>query len=311
LNLSHLHTFTLFGTWPAPFRWWAALCAVTVVNLGAWVGAAWAFRRRSRTTDSPAAESRRWQPWLSAVFVLICGFRAVFPRADVQRICLHDSWLSSVAVGRSLATVAELCFIAQWAFLLRELGTSTKTRFAVAISWLLVPLICVAEACSWYAVLTTRYAGNAFEESIWALSATLAIAGALAVWPRIDRRHRPQLALAIVFGIAYVGFMAGVDVPMYVSRWLADEAHGRRYLSLDQGVRDVLLRWVVTDSWEEWRSEMPWMSLYFSVAVWFSIALMHAPRFGPSREPDRARRSQLRLRRISYDRAPSTTAPAP
>jgi hypothetical protein len=293
LHFFSIHTFG--DTWPASVRWWAALCAVTVVNLGAWAGAAWAFRRRRRTSETPIYALRRWQPWLSAVFVLVCGFRAVFPRADVQRICLHDSWLSSVAVGRSLATIAELCFVAQWAFMLREIGTSTRTRFAITISWLLIPLICVAEICSWYAVLTTRYAGNAFEESIWALSATLAIAGAVAVWPRIARPHRPTLALAIVFGIAYVVFMAGVDVPMYVGRWLADEAHGRRYLSLGQGVRDVFLRWVVTDSWDEWRSEMPWMSLYFSVAVWLSIALMHAPRFGQQLEPKRQRPSQLRL----------------
>jgi hypothetical protein len=306
LQLFNLHTFS--GTWPAPLRWWAALCVVTALNLGAWTWAAWAFRRRSRTTESPTNDLRRWQPGLSAVFVLVCGFRAVFPRADVQRICLHDSWLSSVAVGRSLATIAELCFIAQWAFLLRELGTSTRNRFAVTISWLLIPLICVAESCSWYAVLTTRYVGNAFEESIWALSAILAIAGAAAAWPRIATQHRPQLALAIVFGVAYVAFMCGVDVPMYVSRWLADESHGRHYLSLGQGVRDVSLRWVVTDSWEDWRSEMPWMSLYFSVAVWISIALMHAPRFAHAGVPDRP--APAGPPAFSRGRGPSTAARA-
>jgi hypothetical protein len=280
-----------------PFVWWVALCLVSAVNAVVWALAAARLRRRKTDADPSHYASRRWQLVLSAVFVAVCAFRSVFPRADVQRICLHDSWLSSVAVGRSLATVAELCFIAQWAILLGELGRSTGTRIAVVISRLLVPLIVVAEICSWYAVLTTSYIGNTFEESIWALAATLATLSAVAIWPRLGRKHRPLLASAILFGVAYVAFMATVDVPMYVTRFLADQASGRHYLSLAEGVQDVSLRWVVTTAWAEWRTEIPWMTLYFSVVVWISIALMHAPRFGahvsaaPERPADRRERA--------------------
>ena len=68
-----------------------------------------------------------------------------------------------------------------------------------------------------------------------------------------------------------------VDVPMYWSRWLADEAIGRSYMSLEQGVLDVAGRWKVSHAWQDWQSEIAWMSLYFSAAVWLSIALIHAP----------------------------------
>ena len=47
-------------------------------------------------------------------------------------------------------------------------------------------------------------------------------------------------------------------------------------MSLAQGILDVSGRWVVSHRFEDWRSEMTWMSLYFSVAVWISIALVHA-----------------------------------
>ncbi len=43
-----------------------------------------------------------------AAYVFGCAFRSLLPRADVQRICLFDTWLSSVMVGRSVATVAEV-----------------------------------------------------------------------------------------------------------------------------------------------------------------------------------------------------------
>jgi hypothetical protein len=37
------------------------------------------------------------------------------------------------------------------------------------------------------------------------------------------------------------------------------------------------VRWVVSHRWQDWRNEVVWMSLYFSVAVWISIALVHSP----------------------------------
>ena len=45
---------------------------------------------------------------LCAAYVFGCAFRSFLPRADVQRICLFDTFWSSVVVGRTVATVAEM-----------------------------------------------------------------------------------------------------------------------------------------------------------------------------------------------------------
>ena len=71
--------------------------------------------------------------------------------------------------------------------------------------------------------------------------------------------------------------MFGVDVPMYWSRWLADNAVGRGTLSVADGLVDASTRWVVSHRWEDWRGEVIWMTAYFSVAVWLSIALVLVP----------------------------------
>jgi hypothetical protein len=257
--------------------WWTLLCAVSAVNICGWHLSATALARRKATAEPSVHSLQRWLLLLSAVYVLGCGFRSFLPRADVQRIGLFDSWMSSVLVGRSVATVAELCFVAQWALLLHKVAKDAGSRSGVVIAWLLVPLIAVAEICSWYAVLTTSYAGNAIEESIWALSAVLLIVSCLTLWPRSSAAFRPFLAATVLLGVAYVAFMVTVDIPMYVSRWLADEASGREYLTISQGLQDVWCRWVVTFDWEDWRAEIPWMSFYFSLGVWCSIALVHAP----------------------------------
>jgi hypothetical protein len=260
--------------------WWIALCALSVFNIDLWRRSATALARRKADIDPEVYRFQRCQLLLSAAYVLGCAFRSILPRADVQRIGLLDSWVSSVLVGRSVATVAELCFAAQLALLLHMIARDVNSRVGNAISWLLVPMIVVAELCSWYGVLTTSYLGNAIEESSWALTALTLIVGFAAVWPTCEAAFRPFLAVAIALGVAYVVFMCTVDVPMYVSRWLADETNGREYLSLSQGLWDVGSRWKVTHTWDEWHPEIPWMSLYFSVGVWWSLALVHVPRFG-------------------------------
>jgi hypothetical protein len=256
--------------------WWAFLCAVAVVNVCGWYLAASGLAYR-KVDDLSVHRLRRWHLLLSAVYVFGCGFRAILPRADVQRLGLFDSWVSSVLVGRSVATVAELCFVAQWALLLNQVGRAARAPGAMLVARALVPLIVLAEVCSWYSVLTTSYLGNALEESLWALSAALLTASCLGLLPWCSRACRPLVAAATLLGVCYVLFMCTVDVPMYVSRWQADEASGRQYLSLALGLQDVWSRRVVTYAWDEWRTEIPWMSLYFSIGVWCSIACIHAP----------------------------------
>ena len=84
-------------------------------------------------------------------------------------------------------------------------------------------------------------------------------------------------ALALIVAIAgiagYLAFLAIVDVPMYLSRWQAGLSEGGRPLGILEGLRDVSTRWVVTHDLAEWKDEIAWMSLYFSGAVWASLAL--------------------------------------
>lgn len=247
--------------------WWFFLCAVAVINIAAWLLSAF--------TEAIAA--RRLQLVLSGGYVFGCAFRSFFPVYDIQRLCLVDSWLSSVLAGRSVATVAELCFAAQWALLLHENARATGSEAARRVAFTIVPLIALAEVFSWYAVLTTWNLGHVVENSLWGISGALVLVGMRAIAPRLSASRTPMLAAWGFAGVVYVTFMFLVDVPMYWSRWLADQASERGYLSLAQGVLDASACKLVSFRWEDWKSEVTWMSLYFSVGVWASISLIHAP----------------------------------
>src|ERR1700688_3115922 len=156
--------------WSNPVAiWWSFLLTVSALNFVLLLALRPCYRsdisgaRTGAFTIEPLA-------LLSAVYMFGCAFRSILPRADVQRICLFDTWLSSVLVGRSVATIAEICFALQWAIFLRQLAGLTKSDAARNISNAIVPLILVAECCSWYSVLTTSYLGNTIENSLWAVA---------------------------------------------------------------------------------------------------------------------------------------------
>ena len=261
------------------FFWWLFLCTVAGLNVLAWSLSAAALRRRQPQLSHEIYAARRLQLVLSAGYVFGCAFRSALPVFDVPRIVMVDTWLSSIIVGRSVATLAELCFVMQWALLLREISNETGSVVGRASSAAMVPLIVLAEICSWYSVLTTSNLGHVFEESLWALSAAMLVASLVSVWPRCNATLRALLAVICAAAVAYVGFMFLVDVPMYWARWIADEAAGRRYMGIAEGALDAAANRVVSHRWEDWRNEIAWMSLYFSTAVWLSIALVHAPGF--------------------------------
>jgi hypothetical protein len=272
--------------WSNPLAWWwSLLTLVSGVNIAVW------FVLYRRLHEAPAGglgsmSGIELMLLLCAAYVFGCAFRSFLPRADVQRICLFDTWLSSVVVGRSVASVAEVCFAAQWAIILHQLGTMTGADTTLNAAWVIVPLILIAECFSWHAVLTTNYLGNAIENSIWAVSFFIVGIGLCRLLPEFDGLVRVILAVTIIGIAGYLAFLMTIDVPMYLSRWRAEISVGSKPMRPLEGLRDVSTRWVVTHDLAEWKDEIAWMSLYFSMAVWASLALCvfysledHLPRY--------------------------------
>jgi hypothetical protein len=272
--------------WSNPLAWWwGVLTLVSGANIAVWF-LLYRTLHEQPTGTLGSTSGIELMLLLSAGYVFGCAFRSFLPRADVQRICLFDTWLSSVAVGRSVATVAEICFAAQWAIVLHQLGTMTGADTTLNATWVILPLILIAECFSWYAVLTTNYLYNAIENSLWAVAFFIIGIGLCRLLPEFDGSVRVVLAVAILGIAAYLAFLMTVDVPMYLSRWRTEVGDGSRLLSPLEGLRDVSTRWVVTHDLAEWKDEIAWMSLYFSAAVWASLALCvfyslehHLPRY--------------------------------
>ena len=252
--------------------WWALLAMASSGNIALWILLyRESYAQPTGGLSGPA--DGEVMLFLCAAYVFGCAFRSFLPRADVQRICLFDTWLSSALIGRSVATVAEVCFAAQWAIVLRQLGGFAGAETTLVIAWAVVPLIILAQCCSWCGVLTTNHLAHAVENSIWAVAFLLVGLGLCRLLPEFEGLARLVLVVAIVGIAAYLAFLITVDVPMYLSRWQDGIAGGSKGLRPLEGLRDAGTRWVVTHDFAHWKDEIAWMSLYFTAAVWASLAL--------------------------------------
>ncbi len=264
--------------------WWFLLCSAALLNVVAWVFSARLLARRAANLPASVYATRQLILWLAAGYVLGCGFRSILPMIDVPRICLHDTPLSRIVIGRTVATVAELCFAAQFALLLREAGRAHRRPAIVFASAALLTLIVLAEVFSWSAVLSTNYLLHAIENSLWALGAALGLTAFTSLYAHVGRSGARFVATVLLCGTVYLAFMTLVDVPLYLTRWQAAVASGHEALSLQAGLREIVARCTVVREWSAWREDVPWLTLYFTTAVWISIALPHAPRLVP-RQP--------------------------
>ena len=249
--------------------WWRALCAIALLNVGLWL-AVLQFGPGSGVHAG-------LQLALSGVYVLVCAYRSVLPRVDLERLVVVDTRLSSIFLGRSAATVAEICFALQLGLLVHQLGLHAGLPWVQMAAWAIPVFMVVAQGFCWHSVLTLNHITQAVESSLWAagFSWMAALLGAIALgssgWVQ-------ALAIAgIVGSLSFVAYVLCVDVPMYWRRYQHGRAHGQAYMRLDQGARDAWQRRVPSGNWAAWRADALWLTPYFSFGVWVSIAMVFVP----------------------------------
>jgi hypothetical protein len=256
-------------------------------------------------------------------YVFECAWRSFLPSQYNARLVLVDNPVNSVLAARLLATVGEICWAVQVSWALRTIARnvplsralpSTAFMHVFIRSWiprlshLLWIFAATAQVFSITGMVTTNYAFNVVEDTLWALNFLLAAVCALALWrfacdECASRLH--DMGESIVFGAAALGqhhhddssvwvmraFIRGValfgmvatpymvfgDIAHWYDKYLADQAAGKIYLSGSVGFADAAYRRVPTQVYADWQAEVFWMSGYFSLAVLSSIALMFAP----------------------------------
>ena len=236
------------------------------------------------------------QKWLCFVYTCACFIRAVWPRKNLDRQCFFNTFINTMVVGRTLATIGELCFISQMkhAFIalskdLCKLGRGDPSThkliqdIASATWWFIV----VAQTCCWICVTTGYTAWSAVEESIWTICFAFFWLSALyfrfLVISKNENLHREFKMSRILLNTflfcttIYLIFMITIDVPMYINLVSQYEKEGRKYISFVEGLITGTSCNKVSKKFSDWWTEARWQTPYFTFAVWVSLALAAMP----------------------------------
>lgn len=248
------------------YLWWKFLCVTAVINIGVWM---WAI-----VVNSDMQSFSYAQPVLSGIYVFVCAFRSFLPRIDLERYCLFDHPLSSVMLGRSLATLAEICFSIQCAMLIYDLGEFVESPTIMFISYTIVPVIVLAQISCWYAALSLNHFWHGIEESAWVVMIVLAGGCFATGFFMLSGVLQVLMAIGVISCIGSAYIMLFVDIPMYLSRKEKSSKTAQRYLSIKAGIKDAINRRVETNDWSVWKKEVLWISTYFTFGVWLSIGMV-------------------------------------
>lgn len=226
---------------------------------------------------------------LTLIYTVVCAIRAIYPRCDSTGICLHDNKISTPFVGRSLATVAEICF----GFLIVKIVSillndtinivPTETNILnklIKSNNLSVLLTIISQVFCWIGITTKNSLYNAIEESLWAsfgfhkLITFITLLNVLSKSTNINDKYK-YIKNISTFGVIgctlFLIFMILVDIPMYVKRYL--KADKSKFLNIFDGVK-TLFKCKKDNSFEIWKKEIPWLTLYFTFAVWITILIL-------------------------------------
>lgn len=195
------------AAWPAwAIQWYSAMCLISLLNVLAYVA--------SLLHQKPFADAalRRYQlrlQVLAAPMVFVAAWRCIFPTGYLERYAWYDCWPCSILLGRCLATVAEVAWVAQLALAVAFVDQSLPSRRPAApqgegvrpalaaladadraaeangsssgrgcrlvpvLAWGMVISICCAEVASDFATITKNGLGYALEETLWGVSFSL------------------------------------------------------------------------------------------------------------------------------------------
>jgi hypothetical protein len=250
--------------------WWRALCILAVANVCLWL-IAW--------HTSPGANAySNGHLALSAVYVLVCAYRSVLPRVDLERLVLVDSFLSSIILGRVAATVAEICFAVQLGLWVHQLGARAGLPGVQLAAWGIPVFMTLAQAFCWHSVLTLNHFTQAVESLLWAAGFSMTATLLAVVAANSSGWVQAAAVTGLVGSLGFVTYVLAIDAPMYLRRYRVCRAQGQRYLNLASGARDAMYRRVPSRQWAAWKEDALWLTPYFSLGTWVSIAMVWVTR---------------------------------
>ena len=216
-----------------------------------------------------------WSSKYAKYFYINCLVRGLFPRIDVSRTCFFGGFISSVIVGRVLATIGELAFvlcvrnyIKQHLMVYRRIqrysfGTLFKITMLFLLNYSILVVAILAEIQSWKSVIFKDNNYHVMEETLWFCMGiyTTMMTVFFKHWIPMSKYKNFNNSLIWISSL-YCVYMFFVDIPMYLERAKTQDIP----VSLDIGFWELWECQKISRDSRDYGTNMVFSLLYFGVA---------------------------------------------
>ena len=275
--------------------WWTFLIVVSIFNI--------AFITNYYFTHS-LNNKQTFVFILAFIFAIVCAIRTISPTKYTEKTCFLKTKIFTPFIIRTLATIAELAYIILCVYVfihiikLIQQYSNKKLGHIKPYVYAVIPIIVLAEIFSWSGSITEYQPWNISEEVMWLVATLIFIGLSLYILSIIKNIKSPKIksvynffTITIPIATVFAGFLAIVDIPMYVNRWKEDKKldvkpikietikdfvldfKEKHRLDYDKKFNDLQQCRKVDQSFDEWKQEIPWLTGYFTIGVWSSFAL--------------------------------------
>jgi len=285
------------------YNWWKFMSVASVVNIAL-------YAKVLLSKDHGSGKSTRSyntsMKWLALPYVLQCAWRSFWPEVYNDRFVLWDCWMSSVFIGRGLATIGEITWIFQVGLAMMRANMEIKllkggernqlTWVESAVNYCSMASIamCIlAEFFCNHGMFVENYFYNVIETTLWTLALGILIPCCVYLLHELQTisdqyskgittvdvsQTRLYLIMMFLVCVAFVIELCQDHIPMCYRMWKLKEAAGTPDRDLLEGIKSSMFDRIPTATWEHWENDWFWMASYFSAGVWTSIFMATGPR---------------------------------
>jgi hypothetical protein len=193
--------------------------------------------------------------------------------------------LTTLSIGSSsAASVAEVVWAYQFLATLQSLRHASPLQLGQSVGYagkIALFFAVIAEGFSWTNLITTNNVWAVVEQALWSgLFAVFGFAFLRIMYTWTDHPFSYRVLALLLFAMSIEQCYEAFG--LYLRRYLDDEQNGVEYNSLVEGFKNLCSCTVVDKSLESWMADLPWMTGYFTVAVWSSIWMTISPIPKPS-----------------------------
>jgi len=210
------------------------------------------------------------------VYTLVTSYRAVFPRDVLYKTCFVeiDHIMFSPIADRTLAAFAELCFSMQQVLWTKKIAHQLKTKFEVPgienVAKNVFYVIFFAQILCFCGVFTSYPLFHALENSLWGICTGMIILDSSTFYyklrPKLHTDVKWFLKFVICIGVAFIGFLATHDIPIWVSLAFNTTEVTPPHIGFENS-----LSCKFTQAYDDWAHNIYWLLMYNSIAIWCSM----------------------------------------